>query len=193
MSTFILDEALEVIAATSEGDESEEIPILPPPVVRRSRKRGHIEFSSGAGGEQENRSGEKVVKTTSSKLPSKKKKGKRVTRPLSSDSEETDHEQLQEGNGAVDKQPQTRDEIILNELKKTNKLLHSICKRVEKNEVMIKKVEKQHSSPGASTPKSSRNKDVPPEVRVSPPPHSLISKVESKILSMDPDFKGGLA
>lgn len=165
MSTYILDEAVEAVGGSSdsasasdhEGDYSDEIPVLHTPVVR-PRKRRHTEEN----GSQEN-----------SKLRSKKK-SKRVTRALNSDSEESDHETEkgeQEINSdcndmSMDKQPQTRSEMILNELKKTNQLLHTISKRVEKNEHRIKKVEKQHSSP-LSTPKSSRSKDVPQEVRVS--------------------------
>lgn len=178
MATFIANEAIEAIGtSSSEGEDcsgeedcsSEEVPVQNR-VGKRSRKRGNT-FSSE---EEQETQGSRVKKKASfSKHRSKtKNKNKRVTRPLSSEREQSEQSD-REG-----QRPQTRDEMILAELKKTNQLLHSISKRVEKNEGRIKHVEKHYSSPGSSTstPKSSRKKDVPQEVRVSnlpplPPKH----------------------
>jgi hypothetical protein len=163
MSTFVLDEALEVIDGSSNSSEeevsaeeedaynSEEIPVQTP-----VRKRGHGSVSSS--GVQAHASGQKNF---SRPRPRKKKR----LAPLSSDSDTPTAAASQENEDSTD-QPLTKDELILSEIKKSNKLLQSISKRVQKNEDRIKKVEKQHSSP-ASIAKSRRKKDVPAEVRVS--------------------------
>lgn len=65
------------------------------------------------------------------------------------------------------------DSVLMDELKKNNKLLRTLVHRVKKTEKGLKDVQMQlknnsssESTPG-STPKRPRNKDVPDEVRVS--------------------------
>ena len=105
-----MDEALEVVDGSSSEEDrynSEEIPMQTP--ANRS-KRAH--GSSQSEGERQGL-GEKA----SSKLRSKKKK--RVARPLISDSDENEERNGADMDSTV-KQPQSNDEMILNELKKTN-------------------------------------------------------------------------
>ena len=56
--------------------------------------------------------------------------------------------------------------IILSELKKTNNILRGLDDRLMKMEKRVKMIEESRSTSACSTPKSSRNKDVPQEVRV---------------------------
>lgn len=58
-----------------------------------------------------------------------------------------------------------RDEMA-SQLQETNKLLLNLTERLKKTEKRMKTMEKKMATPG-STPKSSRTKDVPQEVRVS--------------------------
>lgn len=106
-----------------------------------------------------------------SKSKKKKKKKKRKARLLS----ESESESEKEDDAVTHKKKKgesTCDTSVMVEVRKTNKLLVGLVRRVKKQDKRLKQVESQLKktcdsyTPG-STPKRSRKKEVPDEVRVS--------------------------
>lgn len=97
------------------------------------------------------------------------RKRHRVRVPSDSSSE-SDHRSDAEMGDVEDSAAQDRGENqIMAELKRMNEVLLCLSKQVKNTERRVKTMEAKvvNPSPSSSTPKSSRNKDVPPEVRVS--------------------------
>lgn len=147
--SFLDNEAVETRSGRGEneydGYSSEEIPIV------SSRKRPQ-ELSSES-------EVELVSESEEEKKRSGRGSGKTATARLLT--------------GLKDKKKQGgKDDGVMCELKEMNKILLSLSERMKKTEKRMKTMEEKITSTGPSssscvTPKSSRKKDVPQEVRVS--------------------------
>ena len=140
---FLNDEALE--CDNGDGYSSEEIPIM------TSRKR-ILPPSSESESDHDGRNGSILEG-----LPLRKRSKQCDDANDDNDLDDVE-ENLADGN-----------DVVLNEIKKTNQILLGLSVRMRKTEKSVKTMEEKLNSGAASsgTPKSSRKKDVPQEVRVS--------------------------